>query len=140
MRLSLIAVFALTSALTVTSCADDSVEWTVTIITDRTTLPGTGGSPVTLQLSVLDQNRNPAAQGESVVLVCTTTATDVALVVNGSDTATASLLLDQFGSASAELSCTNPGTSVADVVCVARYTDGDARANAVLRCSGSSAP
>ncbi len=137
MRLIPTAVFALCFLPLLTSCADDAVEWTVTIISDRSTLPGTGGSPVTLQMSVLDQDRNPAEQGEAIVVVCTTATADVAVLVNGAETGTASLLLDEFGSASAQVTCTNASSTVADVVCVARFTAGDARANALLRCTGT---
>jgi hypothetical protein len=104
------------------ACADDSVEWQVTVVVSDTSL--TSGTPQSTEIlvSLLDQDRNPPPQGTAVRIQCIDlTAGELVGLVGTTQPGIGQETTDTVGIARFEFNCGDDPALEAQVVCRASY-------------------
>jgi hypothetical protein len=118
-----------------TACADDSVQWEVTVVVSDTSLTSGSTQSTEILVSVLDQDRNPPPQGTPVRVQCINlTAGDLVGLVGTTQPGFGQETTDTVGIARFEFSCGSDTTLDAQVVCRASY-EGVTANGAPITCS-----
>ena len=122
-------------ALSLTACADDSAEWEVTVVVSDTTLTSGSAQSAEILVSVLDQDRNPPAQGTPVRIQCIDlTAGELIGLVGTTQPGIGQQTTDTVGIARFEFNCGGDATLDAQAVCRASY-EGVTANGAPITCS-----
>ena len=119
--MSRLALFALGTFL-LCACADDSVEWQVTVVVSDTSLNSGTTQNTEILVSVLDQDRNPPPQGTAVRMQCIDlTAGELVGLVGTTQPGIGQETTDTVGIARFEFNCGEDPALDAQVVCRASY-------------------
>jgi hypothetical protein len=118
-------------------CGDDEPTWTVTAVSDRASVRGNNTDELQLQISVLDDERNPAPVGSEVTVQCIDEGGQPFGSLNQDEATQLRLLIDDLGIAGTSFSCSNQTQETINTICIVNYPAESVRANLLIRCTPS---
>lgn len=128
-------LFLALGTLLLSACADDSVEWQVTVVVSDTSLTSGSAQTTEILVSVLDQDRNPPPQGTVVRMQCINlTAGDLVGLLGTTQPGIGQETTDTVGIARFEFTCGEDAALDTQVVCRASY-EGVTTNGSPITCS-----
>lgn len=128
-------LFFAMGALTLAACADDAVQWQLTVVVSDVSLTSGTLQNTEILVSLLDQERNPPPQGTAVRLLCIDlTSGDLVGLAGTTEPGLGQETTDTVGIARFEFNCGDDPALNAQVVCRASY-DGVTANGIPITCS-----
>lgn len=104
-------------------------------MSDGLSVRGNNTDALQLQVSVLDDDRNPAPVGTEITIQCINADSQPFGNLNDDEVSALRLLTDDLGIAGTTFRCTNPTEVTINVVCIVNYAAESVRDNLGIQCT-----